>query len=78
MASAPMTQSAYVSSVASSYYTRIFVNASTYVRGGGSNPVLTPDPDALRSVYQQSLDYYQSYIQSYNGTPIGGPSDCGH
>jgi predicted helicase len=76
--SAPITQAVYVGSQASAYQQRIYNNASAIVRVGGSAPVLTPDPDALRSNQQQWVDFYQSYIQSFNARPIGSASDCGH
>jgi hypothetical protein len=76
--SAPITQAAYTGAVASSFQQRIYNNASTFVRAGGSNPQLNPDADDLRSLAQQSADFYQSYIQSYSSNPIGGPSDSGH
>ena len=48
---APVTQTAYINAVASSYYTRIFVGASTYVRGGSLRYMLTPDPDAAAAAF---------------------------
>jgi hypothetical protein len=74
--SAPITQTAYVNSQASVYYLRIFLNASS--AGASALPSITPDPDALRSNRQQWVDYYESYVQSFSGNPIGGPSDLGH
>lgn len=78
MASAPVTLANYVNAQGSAYQQQIFNNASTFVRAGGSNPFLSPNPDALRSNLQQWTDFYQSYIQSFSSYPIGGESDSGH
>jgi len=82
VASAPVTQAQYVNSQGSAYQQRIYNTASQVIIGGGTLGASTanwlqPDPDALRSNRQQWIDFYQSYIQTISGGPIGGPSDLG-
>jgi hypothetical protein len=81
MASAPVTLTQYMNVQGSAYQQRIYNTASaagaSAAGASGLGAILTPDPDALRSNRQQWLDYYQSYIQTISGGPIGGPSDLG-
>lgn len=70
--SAPMTQATYVNGQGSQYYRGIYQAASQVVVAGGTNPVTTADPEKLRRVFTDAIDFWQSNLnQSYSGEPRG-------
>lgn len=72
---APMTQATYVNGQGSQYYSRLYTTASQVVVAGGSNPVITADPEKLRRVFTDAIDFWQSNLnQSYSGEPRGSSS----
>jgi predicted helicase len=75
---APVTQATYVNARASAHQQQIFNVASSHVRAGGTNPVVTPSPETVSRQTTAAVDFYQSYLNTFSGRPIGGPQDEGH
>lgn len=69
---APMTQATYVNGQGSQYYARLYTSASQVVVAGGTNPVTTADPEKLRRVLTDAVDFWSSNLNaSFSGEPRG-------
>ena len=69
---APFTLASYLATMGSQYQVAINIGASTAVRAGATNPVLTPDAETMRRQRQEWVDtYWSSFNSSYSGEPRG-------